>query len=343
MQILGIGRNGHIGFNEPSDALNSGTHLTNLTQDTIDANAHFFEDKSKVPTHALTMGMATIFKAKKIILLANGRSKLNAVKALFSDDITTDTPATMLKMHPDVTVICDYDAYADTRIGIDIGGMSAKVGVIENNEIIERVNVQITKEMTADNIADELISACRELILHYRAGSIGIGVPGIIKDGKLYKGSHFSAGEVSFICTAGTEKPDSGNIWGNRCGGVSLVKRVAEKKKLPCEALDGKQVFLLAGDGDKEALECLDEYTRELAIQIFNLQNILDPERFAIGGGISGQPLLMEYIRKNLDEIYSEFTYIVRRAEVVTCQYLNVSNLLGALVCYLKEEQETAH
>ena len=185
LQILGIGRNGHIGFNEPSDALNSGTHLTNLTQDTIEANAHFFEDKSKVPTHALTMGMATIFKAKKIILLANGRSKLNAVKALFSDEITTDTPATMLKMHPDVTVICDYDAYADTRIGIDIGGMSAKVGVLENNEIIERVNVQITKDMTADDITDELISVCKELILHYRVGSIGIGVPGIIKDGKI--------------------------------------------------------------------------------------------------------------------------------------------------------------
>ncbi len=159
--------------------------MTNLTQDTIEANAHFFEDKSKVPTHALTMGMATIFRAKKIILLANGRSKLNAVKALFSNDITTDTPATMLKMHPDVTVICDYDAYADTRIGIDIGGMSAKVGVIENNEIIERVNVQITKNMTADNIVNELISVCKELILHYRAGSIGIGVPGIIKEGKI--------------------------------------------------------------------------------------------------------------------------------------------------------------
>lgn len=185
LQILGIGRNGHIGFNEPSDALNSGTHLTNLTQDTIEANAHFFEDKSKVPAHALTMGMATIFKAKKIILLANGRSKLNAIKALMSDDITTDIPATMLKMHPDVTVICDYDAYADTRIGIDIGGMSAKIGVLENNEIIERVDVRITKDMTADNIADELISVCKELILHYRAGSVGIGVPGIITNGKI--------------------------------------------------------------------------------------------------------------------------------------------------------------
>lgn len=185
LQILGIGRNGHIGFNEPSDALNSRTHLTSLTQDTIDANSHFFEDKSKVPTHALTMGIATIFKARKIILLANGRSKLNAIKALMSDDITTDTPATMLKMHPDVTVICDYDAYADTRIGVDIGGMSAKIGVLENNKIIERVDIPITNDMTADNIADSLISLCRELILHYHAGSIGIGVPGIITDGAV--------------------------------------------------------------------------------------------------------------------------------------------------------------
>ncbi len=185
LQILGIGRNGHIGFNEPSEALNSFTHLTNLTQDTIEANAHFFEDKSKVPTHALTMGMATIFKAKKIVLLANGRSKLNAVKALFSDDITTDIPATMLKMHPDVTVICDYDAYADTRIGIDIGGMSAKVGVLENNEIIERIDVPVSNDMTADKIVDDLIAVCKELILHYHVGSIGIGVPGIITDGKI--------------------------------------------------------------------------------------------------------------------------------------------------------------
>lgn len=162
---------------------------------------------------------------------------------------------------------------------------------------------------------------------------------GIIKDGKLYKGSHFSAGEVSFICTDGKQKPDSANIWGNRCGGVSLVRRVAEIKRLPYDAMDGKKVFMMAGDGDEETLKCLDRYTKEIAVQIFNLQNILDPERIAIGGGISGQPLLMEYIQKNLDEIYRDFAYIVRKAEVVTCQYLNASNLLGALVCFLKEEK----
>lgn len=111
LQLLGIGRNGHIGFNEPSSALNSDTHLTKLTSDTIDANARFFGDAGKVPQYAITMGMATILKARKIVLLACGTSKQNAVKALLSDRITTDTPATMLKLHPNVTVICDYDAY----------------------------------------------------------------------------------------------------------------------------------------------------------------------------------------------------------------------------------------
>lgn len=185
LQILGIGRNGHIGFNEPSESLSSNTHLTGLTQDTIEANARFFKDENQVPTHALTMGMATIFKAKKIILLANGRSKMNAIKALLSDEITTDLPATMLKMHPNVTVICDYDTYADTRMGIDIGGMSAKIGVLENNKIIERREVAISKAMTSDSIVDELVSVCNDLMLQYQVSSIGVGVPGFIRDEKV--------------------------------------------------------------------------------------------------------------------------------------------------------------
>lgn len=111
LQILGIGRNGHIGFNEPAQNLCQTTHLTALTDDTINANARFFESESLVPTYALTMGISTIFNAKKIILLASGNSKCNAIKTLFSDDISTNNPASVLKLHPDVTVICDYAAY----------------------------------------------------------------------------------------------------------------------------------------------------------------------------------------------------------------------------------------
>ena len=110
LQILGIGQNGHIGFNEPAENLNLLTHLTSLTESTVRANSRFFDDISDVPTKALTMGIGTILKARKIIILANGGGKKEAVKALLTDSITTDVPASMLKVHSDVTLICDKEA-----------------------------------------------------------------------------------------------------------------------------------------------------------------------------------------------------------------------------------------
>jgi len=113
LQILGIGRNGHIGFNEPDESLVTGTHVTGLTESTILANARFFDSIDDVPTKALTMGIATILKAKKILLLANGKEKREAVRALLTADINTSVPATMLKVHPDVVLICDREALGD--------------------------------------------------------------------------------------------------------------------------------------------------------------------------------------------------------------------------------------
>lgn len=111
IQVLGIGHNGHIAFNEPAEKLVCGTHLNQLTESTINANARFFEKKEDVPTQSLTMGMASIMKAKKIILLANGKGKHQAISELLDDTITTANPSTLLKLHPDVTIICDRDAY----------------------------------------------------------------------------------------------------------------------------------------------------------------------------------------------------------------------------------------
>lgn len=111
IQILGIGQNGHIGFNEPDESLFMNTHLTGLTQNTIEANSRFFASIDDVPKSALTMGIGSIMKAKKIILLASGSNKKDAVDALKNDKITTNFPATMLKLHSDVVIICDKDAY----------------------------------------------------------------------------------------------------------------------------------------------------------------------------------------------------------------------------------------
>lgn len=107
IQILGIGSNGHIAFNEPNDYLTAGSHLTNLAESTIRANSRFFNSIDEVPKTAITMGLGQIMKSKRILLLATGENKADAIKEVLSGKITTKNPATMLQMHRDVTLIID--------------------------------------------------------------------------------------------------------------------------------------------------------------------------------------------------------------------------------------------
>lgn len=110
LQLLGIGNNGHIAFNEASDHLISKAHIETLTESTINANARFFEKKEDVPTKAITMGMGDILAAKKVVLVATGLAKVPAIKGLIMDDvITTQNPSTMLKMHTDAVVVIDKE------------------------------------------------------------------------------------------------------------------------------------------------------------------------------------------------------------------------------------------
>lgn len=110
LQLLGIGGNGHIGFNEPSDSLILGTHLTDLTSDTIKANSRFFNSIEEVPTQAITMGLGGIMKAKKILLLASGEKKAPIIQKLVSGKISTRVPASILQVHKNVIVIVDKAA-----------------------------------------------------------------------------------------------------------------------------------------------------------------------------------------------------------------------------------------
>lgn len=110
IQLLGIGVSGHIGFNEPREALTAGVHIEHLTESTIKANSRFFENESQVPREAITMGVGDIMKAEKIVLIATGLQKAPAIKALLMDDlIYTDVPATVLKMHADTTIVIDRE------------------------------------------------------------------------------------------------------------------------------------------------------------------------------------------------------------------------------------------
>ena len=111
LQLLGIGHDGHIGFNEPDDYFPDMTHEVKLTEMTIDANKRFFASADEVPRAAFTMGIGTIMAAKKIVMVVTGADKKEILKKTFWGPVDPQVPASILQFHPDVTLICDKDAY----------------------------------------------------------------------------------------------------------------------------------------------------------------------------------------------------------------------------------------
>lgn len=115
LQLLGIGGNGHIGFNEPGAAFEKETHLVTLTEQTRESNARFFAGLDEVPTHAFTMGIKSIMSAKKILLLATGENKTKALYDSFFGPVTPGVPASILQLHNDCTIIADEEALSLIR------------------------------------------------------------------------------------------------------------------------------------------------------------------------------------------------------------------------------------
>lgn len=109
LQLLGIGHNGHIGFNEPDISFEKTTHIVDLDDTTIKANARFFHNIDEVPKKAITMGIKSIMQAKKILLVANGKDKKEIIDKALHGSVTPDVPASILQFHPDLTVICCFE------------------------------------------------------------------------------------------------------------------------------------------------------------------------------------------------------------------------------------------
>lgn len=116
LQILGIGQNGHIGFNEPGTSFNSPTHIVTLEESTRKANARYFNSLDEVPTQAITMGIESIMKSKEILLLISGEAKAEAMYQLLNGEITENFPASILKKHHCVTIIADQEALAKVNL-----------------------------------------------------------------------------------------------------------------------------------------------------------------------------------------------------------------------------------
>lgn len=153
----------------------------------------------------------------------------------------------------------------------------------------------------------------------------------IIKDKNIHNGKHFSAGEFSYlICGSDVSNPD--DLWWGINGNAKLRSQVAELKNLDKETITGYDVFKYIEENDSEVVKVFDQFTKHIAKMIMNIQFFYDPEKIAIGGGISRQPKLLEYIQKNLDYFYSIYPYSTQHATVVNCRYFNESNLIGAYI-----------
>ncbi len=162
----------------------------------------------------------------------------------------------------------------------------------------------------------------------------------LIQNRKLYRGRHLSAGEFSFICM-GDDMRDIDNFAGNMCGVNHLIQIVSEKTGINKKELNGIRVFQLAKEGNEKVLDAINDYTKNLAKIIYNLQVIYDPEVFAIGGGISQQPILLELLIRNINDIYEHLPFSAgEKMEVVQCRFLNECNLIGALYGHLLKKTE---
>ncbi len=170
---------------------------------------------------------------------------------------------------------------------------------------------------------------------------LGTGIGGcLIKDRKPIYGKHLYAGEFSFINLTGTVKGE--DLFARKCGAQALEKLVQRQLETE-EHLDGHRIFQLANAGDERVLKALHDFCFDLAMQIYNLQVIFDPEVFAIGGGISSQKILFGILDECFEQIREGYgPMFFSKPEVVACLHRNDANLIGALYRFISEENASA-
>ncbi len=159
-QVLGLGSNGHIAFNEPGSSIKSKTRRIALSEQTINDNSRFFNNKSEVPHYALTMGISNILRAKKIIMLANGKHKAEAVRDMIEGSINSDCPASFLQTHPDVTIIVDKEAASKLKKKYSV----SKEGWFEDLILTENIVPKNKKILVVSPHHDDSAVSCGAIL-----------------------------------------------------------------------------------------------------------------------------------------------------------------------------------
>ncbi len=167
---------------------------------------------------------------------------------------------------------------------------------------------------------------------------IGTGIGGsIFKDGLLHKGAHLHGGEFGYMLLT-TNYSDSNDVWARTASTKALVRKVAKAKQLDPDELSGEEIFSMAESGDEDCIRAIDEFYHLLAVGIFNLHFIYDPEIILIGGGISARDDLIININKKLDAILSAIDLAKIKPNIAACELRQNANLLGAVYGFMKEQ-----
>ena len=156
-----------------------------------------------------------------------------------------------------------------------------------------------------------------------------------VKGGKVYHGKNNLAGEISYTMQSLEKDFSDKKIFAELCGVPFLLEMYAGKKNLPVEKISGEDFFEAVEQKDFDAVTCLENFTRQAAIKIFNVQMILDPEKIAVGGGISAQKIFIDSLRESLEEVYKNCPVTFPHVEIVPCKFRNDANLIGALFRWL--------
>lgn len=248
-----------------------------------------------------------------------------------------------------------YNQFDDvTGVGISLPGVidpahgyaytSGALNYYNETEFVKELNKHIPVPVTIGNDAKcaanaEIGFGCLKDVDDAVVMVLGTGIGGcLVKDHKVIVGKHFASGEASSILVNTSDGVVRDNIFAMHNGIPGLLNQV-QKALNTDEELSGEEIFARANQGDEKVIAGIDAFTKELCVQIYNIQLWFDAEKVAIGGGISAQPLLFDLIHKNNDEIYKEFLkidYPGIKPNIVKCQYGNDANLIGALYQHLE-------
>ena len=262
-----------------------------------------------------------------------------------------NAPAPKESIEQFISIIGDlYDQYQDEVAGMAIsmpGAIDPDKGFaytggaydyIKNMNIVEMLQARCPLPITIGNDAKcaanaEIGFGCLQDVDDAAVIILGTGIGGcIVQNHQVHIGKHFASGEFSWMRTNGDDGNNFANTW-CAVNGIAGLLQTAQEQMQTDQEYNGKEIFEMANNGNEQVLAALDKFTKRLAVQIYNLQALFDPEKIAIGGGISAQPLLLELTEKHIEEMYQtglQANSPVSRPVVVTCKYLNDANLIGA-------------